>query len=55
MSTPSIPHPIRAAELGEPQRRYLIVPRELPVPAPPAQEEPARPTPAPAQEPEPVR
>jgi hypothetical protein len=43
---------IRSADLGEPQRRLYIVPREIPVP--PNQEESA-PVPEPVREPEPER
>jgi hypothetical protein len=36
MSGPSVALTPRAMEVGEPQRKWYIVPRELPVPAPEA-------------------
>jgi hypothetical protein len=39
-------------EIGEPQRRYVIVPREIPVPMPPDREDAPVPTPAPEHQPE---
>ena len=45
---------VRAMEVGEPQRKWYIVPRELPVPAAvPAHEDAPVPEPLPVLEPEP--
>ena len=43
---------IRAMDVGEPQRKWYIVPREIPVPTPPAHEETPAPEPLPVLEPE---
>ncbi|MDO8475042.1 MAG: hypothetical protein Q7W02_02405 [Candidatus Rokubacteria bacterium] len=53
MSEVSVSPAIRAMEVGEPQRKWYIVPRELPVPAPLPQEEIPDPAPRPVLEPEP--
>jgi len=42
----------RAGEIGEPQRKWYIVPRELPVPAPRPQDDVPAPAPLPVAEPE---
>ncbi len=51
-STVAQPH---AGEIGEPQRKWYIVPRELPVPAPRPQDDVPAPAPLPVSEPEPER
>lgn len=55
MSKASVPLSIRAMEVGEPQRKWYIVPRELPVPAPLPQDDVPAPEPLPVLEPEPER
>ena len=42
-------------DLGEPQRRFLIVPREIPVPMPPAHEDAPTPAAPPSPERQPER
>ncbi len=58
MATTNVAQP-RAGEIGKPQRRYIVVPEQIPVPLP-AREEPApsvvpvTPAPEPEYEPETV-
>lgn len=49
MGTVSVPHPLRAMEIGKPLRRYTFWPRSVPVPVSPEAEPAVEPAPGPAE------